>query len=171
MDRKWKRVDVRRFALNFCRFLREDCLVQRGQVVLFWADNSDIHAMAIVGCVLAGAVYASVASHSTEREIQQLVALFKPKVLISNSAPKELDARGMRVSALLCGFLFLRFSPFKVSRDSLSARKSPHCLPRRPVWSKWPLWCSLRDPLAVRRPSREPMATFCPLSRCCLIRR
>ena len=58
--------------------------------MFFICENSDIHAIAIIGVLFGGGVYGSAPDHSSQREIQQLIELIEPKVLISTKTNSHL---------------------------------------------------------------------------------
>ena len=82
LDRRWSKKQVLDSSLNFAYYLINDCDVQKGDIVCFVTNNSDIHGIAIIGVLAAGAIYSSMAEHSAEREIREVVENIKPTVLV-----------------------------------------------------------------------------------------
>ena len=82
LDRRWSKKQVLDSSLNFAYYLINDCDVQKGDIVCFVSNNSDIHAIAIVGVLATGAIYSSLDEHSSEREIRNVVKNIKPTVLV-----------------------------------------------------------------------------------------
>ncbi|CAG2106863.1 unnamed protein product [Medioppia subpectinata] len=82
MDRFWSKRQVLDSSLNFAYYLINDCQLNKGEIVCFVTNNSDIHAIGIVGVLAAGGVYSSMAEHSAEREIREVIENIKPAVLV-----------------------------------------------------------------------------------------
>ena len=68
LDRRWTKKQVLESSLNFAYYLINDCGVKKGDIVCFVTTTSDIHAVAIIGVLAAGAIYSSMAEHSAERK-------------------------------------------------------------------------------------------------------
>ena len=66
LERKWSKKQVLDSSLNFAYYLINDCKLSKGDVVLFVSDNSDIHAIGIIGVLMAGGVYSSLGGHSSQ---------------------------------------------------------------------------------------------------------
>ena len=68
LNRRWTKKEVLDSSLNFAYYLVNECGVKNGDTVCFVTNNSDIHAIGIVGVLAAGAIYSSMAEHSAERK-------------------------------------------------------------------------------------------------------
>ncbi|CAG2114800.1 unnamed protein product [Medioppia subpectinata] len=81
------------YGLNFAAYLRDECRIGSGDVVLFVTQNSDTHAIALCGVVLAAEVYASIPVHSTARELEEVLDVITPTLLVLDSTNYEAMAK------------------------------------------------------------------------------
>ncbi|XP_054166584.1 luciferin 4-monooxygenase-like [Oppia nitens] len=82
LNRKWTKKQVLDSSLNFAYYLINDCKLAKGEIICFVTQNSDIHAIGIIGSLAAGLVYCCQPHHSTESEIRDNVSKIKPSVLV-----------------------------------------------------------------------------------------
>ena len=69
LDRKWTKKEVLDSSLNLAYYLSHDLGIKKGDIVCFATNNSDIHAIAIIGVLAAGAVYCSFQEDCPECEL------------------------------------------------------------------------------------------------------
>ncbi|CAG2109652.1 unnamed protein product [Medioppia subpectinata] len=65
LGRKWSKQQVLDSGLNFAHYLLRECAVRKGEVICFASNNSDIHAVGLIGSLAAGLVYCCLAEHSS----------------------------------------------------------------------------------------------------------
>ena len=66
LERKWTKKQVLDSSLNFAYYLINDCKLSKGDIILFVSDNSDIHAIGVMGVFMAGGVYISIPGFSSQ---------------------------------------------------------------------------------------------------------
>ena len=103
-------------------------------MVLFVTENSDIHAIGMVAVVFAGGVYSSAPDHSASREIQELLRVLKPKILVSNvEIGTQKVSQSVRENAFNANF---RGFPFKPLKKCFAEKLRTSLKWSKPLWTR-----------------------------------
>ncbi|CAG2106600.1 unnamed protein product [Medioppia subpectinata] len=82
LGRKWSKQQVLDSGLNFAHYLLRECDVRKEDVICFASNNSDIHAVGLIGSLAAGLIYCCLAEHSSLDEIKANIENIKPKIVV-----------------------------------------------------------------------------------------